>query len=246
MRKITQLLLFVCVVSLTASCDAFKVQYNNITEIETVTGAMMLDNTDKGLADMPFETVYQYWNRVIPDAGSVYTTIITNKATNKEAIAVKKPITLFEKATWAKNEIEAHENKFKNDLEGNYTSLKQPLHSYNKSYVYSTIREVLHRLVNSEGKKHLIAFTDGIENSHSVSFYKRKRRPDTLIENQKEVLKKLEKSFGQLPDNLSGVEIVFIHEPEYRLDRLFSATKDWWRITLEERGAQVRFQTILN
>lgn len=253
MKNITKICL-VYFTSLTISCDMVKEQYNTMktkvsefSEVKTTQGAMILDITDMGLANISSETAYDYWNSTISENGSVHLSVISRKRTNKEAFAQKKALSLLEKAMWTKNELEAHELKFEKQFKGGYERLNTPIPNCRESYVFSTINEELHRLVSLDGdEKILVCLTDGIENGKSYSFYWDKRRPQALVDNHEKILKKLEKAYGKLPEDLRGTEIVFVHEPQYKLDKLFSATKEWWQIVLEEKGAKVKFQTFLN
>lgn len=246
MKNFTQFLVFMCVATFTLSCDKVKEQYDAISKVETTSGTIILDVTDEDLANISGEKVFDYCNRAIPESGDIRFTIISRKRTNKEASIYKKAPSLTDKAMLAKDTLEAYNKKYEEDFNRIFSDFNHPIPNCKESYVFSTVKEELDRLANSKSdKRFLICFSDAIENSSGYSFYWDKRRPEAIVENQQKILNKLEKAFGKLPENLSGIKVVFVHEPNYRMDKLFSATKDWWKMTLESRGADVHFQTSL-
>ena len=127
-----------------------------------------------------------------------------------------------------------------NSLEGAFHfSDKRPF-----SKLYLPICESLNELANrTEGKKFALVFSDGLENTRQYSFYRFRHKPRTLLDNAEEIVEALEKQCTL--ESLTGMEIIFVHQPNVKTDDLFQSAKEFWTAYFSQYGCNVRFMANL-
>jgi hypothetical protein len=106
------------------------------------------------------------------------------------------------------------------------------------SRLYLPICEALRELQKSPaGRKCCFVFSDGLENTGDLSFYKYRQNPKRLLAEKDTIIKKFEKQCS-LPD-LTGIEIYIIYQPTKDLDELVYTAKLFWRDYFQSHGATV-------
>jgi hypothetical protein len=115
----------------------------------------------------------------------------------------------------------------------------------NNSSIYLPLVNALNSLAkNKADRKILLLYSDLMENTDKVSFY-RKKDISLLIKEPKELMEELESM--QALDDLSGIEVYFIYQPtNLKSDTLFQLVSNFYKTLLEKKGAGVFIKANLN
>lgn len=133
---------------------------------------------------------------------------------------------------------EDDEKIFFSKIDSAFAKVKSIPSGRNYSSLYRPIATELKRLSESTAKRRvLVAYSDFMENTFSVSFYK--TETFQLIKTNPDSVKKIFESEISMPD-LKGIEVYLIYQPKNNYDSiLFTQTSGFYFKWLESKGAKV-------
>ncbi len=141
---------------------------------------------------------------------------------------------------WLSNEMERDKEikNFKSEVSTIIANKKNDMTGKNNSSIYFPIVNELNSLSNSYAeKKVLIIYSDLMENTEALSFY-RKEDLSLLKGNPIQVQEKLEKL--TVINSLSGIDVWFIYQPlNNKSDQDFQTVSGFYKRLLESKGAKV-------
>lgn len=135
--------------------------------------------------------------------------------------------------------------KFQKEVTDILAQAMQTTLGRDNSSVYYPMAEELNRLSKSSAdKKYFFVYSDLMENSMNVSFYK-KDKLNILTTNPEEVINILESEVKLQP--LGGITIFFLFEPNDAIqDTQYKITSKFFKQFFESKGAQVEISTSIN
>jgi hypothetical protein len=139
-------------------------------------------------------------------------------------------------------------DQFYSDLESSFTELLNAANwGTNASKIYQKVtREIIKMKKSGIERKHLIIYSDMLENSNQFSFYGAnwKSNIQKMIDDPESTLEKLSKNGPSLPD-LSEFEIHIINTRTSANDEKINLSEQLWMNLFEYQGATVSFNSVL-
>ena len=156
-------------------------------------------------------------------------------------------VKLFAVNEWLSNELDRDKEieKFKSDVKAVITQYGNDKAGKSHSSIYLPLARALNQLSdNKNQRKVLIVYSDLMENTNDLSFYRAKdlNQLKTQPEQIQEQFEKL------LPlKSLSGIEVYFINQPMGdKSDQDFETISKFYRTLLEAKGAKVNVSANIN
>lgn len=133
---------------------------------------------------------------------------------------------------------------FKNQIGSAVLEIQNAKMNRPSSSVYVPIcRELIRLSKSNSNRKILLAYTDLKENSDYLSFLSANARQD--LENNPEKIEDYLLNEMPLPQDLSDIEVYFIHEPNGDDNFLFKRLSRVYKSMIEKRGGKVNIQANL-
>ncbi len=130
-------------------------------------------------------------------------------------------------------------NKFSANVDSLLYDIKHIASGKKASSLFIPLSSELHRLAQSSAEnKVLICFTDLFENSSTMFSVYSSKGVSKLLQNPAKLTALLSKH-APLPDNLKGVKIYIIYNPDMNTDKTFLVISSWYKELLENNGAEV-------
>ena len=144
---------------------------------------------------------------------------------------------------WIRNEMEHRKRarQFFTDLKNALALVTKPGFGTKKSYINRTTQYHLTELAQKKGNRYCIIFSDLIENGPVISFYDFMDHPQFISEKRDSLIEVLSQDYS-LTD-LSGIEIVNIHNENLDFDELHEQGKRLFKTYWERKGATVDFKS---
>ena len=240
--------LFLLLTTLLISC---KNEVAKTTQI-----CILIDVTDEKFQDKSFvsENLPKYLKLMHLDkntggfSGGEIKFSLINEVSDSKSKTIK--ITTGETGMLGENPLNRKDevDKFYSELEDSFSEL---LNSANwgteASKIYQKVTRELIKMKKSEAdKKHIIIYSDMLENSQLFSFYGANWRSkiEKMIKDPESTLATLSKNGPALPD-LSEFEIHVITTRTSANDEKINTSEQFWTTILEFQGAAVSFNSVL-
>lgn len=144
---------------------------------------------------------------------------------------------------WLRNENE-HKKRpeiFRNNLKAALDELVKPTPELDYSYVHRNFYYRLSELAKKPGRKLVISWCDLILNNREINFYKYQKNPEKIWEERDFLISKMTEDYHL--DNLAGIHLINIYQPNRSNDDLHEAAKRFFRYYWESLGMTVEFKT---
>lgn len=235
MKTMITTIIILMSITLIVACTSPNQDITEVVVIHDITDEHLSQpNVDEIFSLYSFENK---WN-----GGIFYFTNLTNVSYNQTAV-----VKLEARNEWLSNELDRDKEvrEFKNKISEVITGNKKSPASEENSSVYIPIARELNRLrVSTANKKSLLIYSDLMENTTELSFYKKKKL-DLLKTDPESVSKYFE---TQMPlKNLKGIIIHIVFQPNgVEEDRRFKIVSGFYKNLLESKGANVQITANIN
>ncbi len=169
---------------------------------------------------------------------------ISDSKSEKASIPAAKPGLLGQNPLIRRDEVV----KFCTDLETIFTkTINKSAWGTKESKIYQKVARELSKLNKTQSsRKIMVIYSDMLENSNLFSFYKTgwQKEIEKMANDPEGTIKKLSEKGPSMP-SLDGIEIIVITNRTVTNDEKINLSEQFWRIIFEEKGAQIRFDSVL-
>lgn len=235
-KKSSILFFFLGLFSLT-SCD-FKLEAPSATELTVIFDETLhseLGDRAEEITHFIFEQIMGFDSSVTSNSATVHISTIGEVSLQQTQTIHLPP----GKSYWLREEKKRRRviTNFRNQLVDAFRLAIPSIKPTHHSRVNRNLCQHLPTLITSSAdKKVLLIFSDLIQNSNTISFYKYRKNPEALQQDYPAIAEKLQQDcpFGPL----NGIEIIVVHLPDKKDDELFTASKKFWIQYFQDQGAQ--------
>jgi hypothetical protein len=211
--------------------------------LTTTEVVILKDVTDKSLSQPNANEVLSLYGQEKASSGRIFRFSYISDVSYNKTLEAK----LEAESEWSSNEFE-RKNKikqFQNTVADMLTDSIKETPGKNYSSIYIPIANNLYILSQSKSTKRvLIVFSDLMENTANLSFYRQK--DFSLLKSKPEQIQKQFESQATV-SSLTGIEIYFVYQPSDPIsDERFQAVSKFYKKLLEDKGAKVTISANLN
>jgi hypothetical protein len=211
---------------------------SNTTEVD-----LLVDVTDRQIAQPDVNEIIPLYNFDDIYNGGVFSLTKLTDVSYNPTIEAK----ISSANQWLTNELDRDKEikNFKAQVTAIITNACKDTSGRVNSSLYLPIATELNNLsTNNSQRRILLIYSDLIENTVNMSFYKRGELE--LLKTNPEKISKYFDSLVKL-NSLSGIEVFFIYQPDNNIsDQVYQIVSNFYRKLLEDKGAKVTISASIN